>query len=194
MRLIYIFITGCLISLTACKNNEKAAVDNNNTAANTVMAPVSSRLNHSATQQLMGVVTRYYALKNALVAAKAPAAETAAAELALSARHMQTVLAEDTVNKAALAPFLDSVVTQCSAVQIIKDETCEQQRIVFEVISSNMYALLKKADVRNARIFHQYCPMAFNDKGAYWLSGESDILNPYFGKKMLECGEVTDSF
>jgi hypothetical protein len=35
--------------------------------------------------------------------------------------------------------------------------------------------------------------MAFDDKGAYWLSAESEIKNPYFGKKMLECGEVTDS-
>ena len=35
--------------------------------------------------------------------------------------------------------------------------------------------------------------MAFNDAGAYWLSAASDIKNPYFGKKMLTCGEVKDS-
>jgi Cu(I)/Ag(I) efflux system membrane fusion protein len=35
--------------------------------------------------------------------------------------------------------------------------------------------------------------MAFNDAGAYWLSKTSDIKNPYFGKKMLICGEVKDS-
>jgi Cu(I)/Ag(I) efflux system membrane fusion protein len=32
--------------------------------------------------------------------------------------------------------------------------------------------------------------MAFNDKGAYWLSNISKIKNPYYGKKMLTCGEV----
>ena len=56
-----------------------------------------------------------------------------------------------------------------------------------------MFSLLKQADLRNAGIYRQYCPMAFNDKGAYWLSDETDIKNPYFGKKMLECGEVTDT-
>ncbi len=35
--------------------------------------------------------------------------------------------------------------------------------------------------------------MAFNDAGAYWLSKTSDIKNPYYGKKMLTCGEVKDS-
>ncbi|MBN2863319.1 MAG: DUF3347 domain-containing protein [Bacteroidales bacterium] len=28
-------------------------------------------------------------------------------------------------------------------------------------------------------------------KGADWLSLEKEIRNPYFGKSMLSCGEVT---
>lgn len=35
-----------------------------------------------------------------------------------------------------------------------------------------------------------FCPMAFNDKGAAWLQSDSKIRNPYFGRKMLRCGEV----
>jgi hypothetical protein len=35
--------------------------------------------------------------------------------------------------------------------------------------------------------------MAFDNKGAHWLSNNPEIKNPYFGKKMLECGEVTDT-
>jgi Cu(I)/Ag(I) efflux system membrane fusion protein len=35
--------------------------------------------------------------------------------------------------------------------------------------------------------------MAFNNKGAYWLSNEREIKNPYFGSEMLECGSVEDS-
>jgi Cu(I)/Ag(I) efflux system membrane fusion protein len=55
-----------------------------------------------------------------------------------------------------------------------------------------MYGLLKNVDLKNAHVYQEYCPMAFNEKGAHWLSDDSDIKNPYFGKKMLECGEVTD--
>ena len=32
--------------------------------------------------------------------------------------------------------------------------------------------------------------MANDDKGGYWLSIEKEIKNPYFGSKMLKCGEV----
>jgi Cu(I)/Ag(I) efflux system membrane fusion protein len=35
--------------------------------------------------------------------------------------------------------------------------------------------------------------MAFDNKGAYWLSDQAKIRNPYFGDKMLECGEVKDT-
>ena len=35
--------------------------------------------------------------------------------------------------------------------------------------------------------------MAFDNKGAYWLSEEKEIRNPYFGSKMLTCGETADS-
>jgi membrane fusion protein, copper/silver efflux system len=41
-----------------------------------------------------------------------------------------------------------------------------------------------------------FCPMAFNNKGAYWIEGSEDHRNPYFGAKpfkgqsMLKCGEL----
>lgn len=39
-----------------------------------------------------------------------------------------------------------------------------------------------------------YCPMAFNNTGGYWLQKQKGILNPYFGKKMLVCGEVKATY
>ena len=38
-------------------------------------------------------------------------------------------------------------------------------------------------------IYYQYCPMARDNKGAYWLSAVEEIKNPYFGDAMLTCGE-----
>jgi Cu(I)/Ag(I) efflux system membrane fusion protein len=35
--------------------------------------------------------------------------------------------------------------------------------------------------------------MAFNKQGAYWMSNEREIKNPYFGNEMLNCGSVEDS-
>jgi Cu(I)/Ag(I) efflux system membrane fusion protein len=32
--------------------------------------------------------------------------------------------------------------------------------------------------------------MADNSKGAYWLSNEKKVRNPYYGASMLSCGQV----
>ncbi len=39
-------------------------------------------------------------------------------------------------------------------------------------------------------VFVQFCPMAFDNKGATWLAPSEEISNPYFGAMMLRCGEV----
>jgi hypothetical protein len=41
-------------------------------------------------------------------------------------------------------------------------------------------------------VYYDYCPMAKNDQGANWLSDVKEIKNPYFGAKMLSCGEVQE--
>jgi len=44
----------------------------------------------------------------------------------------------------------------------------------------------------NKELFVQYCPMADRNNGARWQSESKVIKNPYFGKAMLKCGEVTE--
>ena len=39
-----------------------------------------------------------------------------------------------------------------------------------------------------------HCPMAFNNQGANWLQTGKEIHNPYFGAKMLNCGEIVGTF
>jgi hypothetical protein len=38
-------------------------------------------------------------------------------------------------------------------------------------------------------LVHEFCPMAFGDKGADWLQPKGPARNPYLGKEMLECAE-----
>lgn len=42
-------------------------------------------------------------------------------------------------------------------------------------------------------LYVQYCPMAFHDSGAHWLSYRSEIRNPYYPKSMPKCGLVQDT-
>ena len=82
-----------------------------------------------------------------------------------------------------------SVIKEAS-VNLSKMTALEEQRAVFETISNNLFELIQTLRPAGIETYKQYCPMAFNDKGAYWLSDTSRIRNPYFGKKMLSCGEV----
>ena len=42
----------------------------------------------------------------------------------------------------------------------------------------------------NQTLYVNYCPMANENKGAYWLSEVEEIRNPFMPEKMLSCGEV----
>ena len=74
---------------------------------------------------------------------------------------------------------------------IIKLTDVTQQREVFAELSENIYQLAI-AFGYNKTLYYEHCPMALNDKGANWLSIESEIKNPYFGDEMLSCGSVKE--
>jgi Cu(I)/Ag(I) efflux system membrane fusion protein len=42
-------------------------------------------------------------------------------------------------------------------------------------------------------LYVNYCPMANDNKGAYWLSEVEEIRNPFMPEKMRSCGEVKDT-
>ncbi len=73
--------------------------------------------------------------------------------------------------------------------------TIEELRTNFETISDNLIELAKSFEqVGDLKFNEAYCPMAFGNKGAYWLQKENQIANPYFGAKMLRCGEIKTNF
>jgi hypothetical protein len=76
-------------------------------------------------------------------------------------------------------------------VQSIAETTdIEFQREAFVEVTAYVESVLIGA-LKSGAIYKQYCPMAFGNKGAYWLSSGKEIQNPYFGDKMLKCGRVT---
>lgn len=113
----------------------------------------------------------YLQLKDALVATDAEAAATAAGELS-----------ENTARNSALK----------EAAGIIAATTdIDAQRRAFESVTAVMGDLLSGA-LESGEIYMQFCPMAFNNAGAAWFSDQKEIMNPYFGDKMLHCGTVKE--
>ena len=65
------------------------------------------------------------------------------------------------------------------------------QRQAFETLSMDIYEVVKAGN-NESPLYKQYCPMAFNNKGAFWLAAEEEVNNPYFGDMMLHCGRVDE--
>lgn len=72
--------------------------------------------------------------------------------------------------------------------KMVKATDIEKQRIAFADVSVIMWKMVKNNSEIKDAVYYQYCPM----KKMYWLSKEDEIKNPYYGSKMLTCGNVSD--
>jgi Cu(I)/Ag(I) efflux system membrane fusion protein len=90
--------------------------------------------------------------------------------------------------------WMQNLDTMKEALQVIsQSEEIEVQRNAFVDFNPILYRKIKALGLDGKTVYYQFCPMANNDKGAYWLSTEENIRNPYYGDMMLECGEVRET-
>lgn len=68
----------------------------------------------------------------------------------------------------------------------------QKQRDFFKTLTAQTKAVLKSSAIISGELYTQFCPMAFEGKGGYWLSDSKEIRNPYYGEKMLKCGNVKE--
>lgn len=71
-------------------------------------------------------------------------------------------------------------------------EGLEDKRSYFGHLSEIVYCTIKSFGLQGGDLYAAYCPMAFNNKGAYWITDSKDINNPYMGSKMPKCGEIKE--
>ena len=72
---------------------------------------------------------------------------------------------------------------------ILKTSNIKKQRNHFKQVSASLIKAIQVFGI-NEKVFVAFCPMADSSKGAYWLSIEEKVINPYFGNAMLTCGEI----
>ena len=151
-----------------------------------ITAQYSFAQDSTKTNQLSSLLGSYYDIKNALVGSDATTAATKASEFfkAVNAVDMNTMPEAD---HKAFMPLKEKLAFD--ARHISESTSIEHQREHFASLSTNMYALAKKVKLSEQPIYQEYCPM----KKSYWLSTETMIKNPYYGKAMLTCGQVTQT-
>jgi hypothetical protein len=139
--------------------------------------------------QLGNVFTNYNALKDAFVASNPDQVRAAATSTSQAVAAVDMKLLEGQAHSdwmAYLTPMNKALT------EIEKSSDLETQREAFSTLSDNLYKSIKAFGLGGKEAFYEFCPMAFNNEGAYWLSNNEKIRNPYFGDKMLNCGVVKE--
>jgi len=146
------------------------------------------------------LMSSYYSLKDAFVNWDTAAVNKAAVAVQMKADSLPlTQLKADSSIVETAGSFSMMVSNEAKGVLGEKDIT--EKRRSFYTLSENLYNLIRTVQYSGEIIYHQHCPMAFNEtEEAYWLSNSNEIVNPFLGlyhpkykKGMLHCGDISDS-
>ncbi|GAA5522085.1 efflux RND transporter periplasmic adaptor subunit [Aliifodinibius salicampi] len=139
--------------------------------------------------QLKQVVSEYLDLKDALVEDSDPEEVSNHAERFLEQlRNIDMSLLKEKPHDRWME--LHEKLSQ-EAEQIAGYNELNTQRRAFFLLSEALVESVREFSI-DGILYYQFCPMAFNGEGAYWLSEEKEINNPYLGKKMPACGEIIE--
>ena len=165
---VYAFILTLVVSMASCSTPSGEAQQDPPAATREEKVQVAQ------SEAIVSVVNEYLSIKNALVASNPESAQAGAVRLlgVVDATEMPTV--QQKTKEMAAVTNLDSLRTH------------------FDSLSVALYEEVKEHPDSNQTLYRQYCPMAFDNRGAFWLSNEKEIRNPYFGDKMMSCGRVEE--
>ena len=139
-------------------------------------------------KQLNTVFVNYVSVDKALVNDDAETAKKSANGLQKSMEKVDMKLLKDDAHKHWMTLEKE---LKASTSAIANTSDIKKQREHFIHLSAHLINAVKTFGI-NQKVYVDYCPMANNNVGAYWLSKDKEIRNPYFGADMLDCGSVTD--
>ncbi|MGY8908490.1 efflux RND transporter periplasmic adaptor subunit [Polaribacter sp. Hel_I_88] len=137
--------------------------------------------------QLKQVFDDYILLKDALVNDDAKGAQHAGKQINQSLKKVDMKLLSDEEAHNHWMTIQKELKTSANAIENSSDIVT--QRGHFKHLSAHMISSVQLFGV-NENVYIQFCPMADDNKGAYWISLEKEVRNPYYGEAMLTCGEV----
>ncbi len=177
MKKIYILsVAMLLLIISACKSDKKQENEPEVKTVETTQEKskeTATSIDASFSDAEIGdVFKQYVQLKTALV-------NTDAKQASVEASNLLTAMSNNDADQEAMK----------AAQNIVESDDVEEQRAAFVVVTTAVEAMLEGA-IESGVVYKQYCPMAFNNTGAYWLSESKEIRNPYFGDKMLKCGRI----
>jgi PBP1b-binding outer membrane lipoprotein LpoB len=134
------------------------------------------------------VLAGYLAIGDALAKDDAKAAAEAAIALADNMNSFD----ESSLSTEQKAAFLNIKEDALEHAEHIgsNGDNIDHQREHFKMLSENMYTMAKNVDPSQT-FYKVTCPMY--KEGSSWLSTTKDVINPYYGASMLNCGSVEET-
>tara|TARA_R110002074_G_scaffold61561_1_gene148726 strand:+ start:2731 stop:3363 length:633 start_codon:yes stop_codon:yes gene_type:complete len=130
------------------------------------------------------ILNDYFNLKDALVSDDNAKAKELGATLVISLNNLDISSNYSDTQKADLKDIIEDAVEHA---EHISESPMEHQREHFKILSKDVTDMVAITGTANT-LYEQFCPMY--DGGSAWLSRSKEILNPYYGSKMLNCGKV----
>lgn len=168
-----------VLSLASCKNEEKKQKNSEVEKTEKMQTKKTEQKEDTANKKLAlssekqyESVRLYLDLKDALVKSDSYSAKKIAEILVIK-------------NQSA-------AITKTAKEIVENEENIEAQRKAFFKLSEYMEELVSE-NIKAGTLYKQYCPMAFEGEGGFWLSEDKEIMNPYFGDKMLHCGSIKET-
>ena len=189
---IIVYSCGDSASTTTPKEEKAPEAAHAETEENTEVKVVKASFTNvdaAVANQIKSITENYLQIKNALTDGKPAEAGDAANKMLAGMKGLdKSLLSAD--QKKVYDEQEGNLKT--SAEHIAKSTgDIEHQREQFSTMSESLYTVVK-AFGGGKTLYHDHCPMAKDGKGAMWLSETKEIKNPYFGDKMMECGEVNE--
>lgn len=184
-----VLVLAGIVFLAACGSN-----DEQKNVAETPKTLAASAHSDSFNLAFGKMLDSYFRLKDQFIAENDTLIASEAVGL-ISDVAEAAVAFKDLKNDSAALKTAHSVAVSISSdlKSLVSETDREERRKTFQTVSEQLYDLVRTVQYDRTVVYHQFCPMAFNDAGAFWLSNSSEIRNPYLPKKMLICGEVKDS-
>lgn len=141
--------------------------------------------------QITAVADAYFQVKNGLVKDNLGDAQKALSTIDQSLAKVNMALVIDQAHDKWME-ILKGMKDARTKMGTTKD--IEEARKHFSMLSFHVLEMTETFGVNKTVVYKDYCPMAFGDQGAYWLSEQKEITNPYFGASMLACGEIKQTY
>jgi hypothetical protein len=199
MKLKFIALTLLVYTtalVTSCTEKKSEATQNEGTMEHTStdkmpdeVAPPAFVVDAQFQKQLSETFAAYVKLKDAFVASDGELVDSEAFKTQNKLTRMDSKL----LTGAALNDWTIYQQGMDGALKGMQStDDLEKKRAAFTAVTENLYKSIKAYGLGGLTAYYEFCPMAFDNQGAYWLSDNDAIRNPYFGDRMLKCGSVEE--